>query len=238
MSATSKPSQISLPGQTDVTEGPHDQTGMYLAHHAFRRDLSDFYGAVRRTPLHDRRAWVALLSRWTVFAEILHHHHRVEDDAYWPLMERRLRECSAEAELATLAAMEAEHAEIDPALQACLRGFVDMAARPSSSGRDALAIRIAAVRTVVARHLRHEETVALPILQRVVGTEDFAVLAKAALAAYPLRLIPFLAFWSMKGVSRDIETRAVAEAGMSYGVLLRLTRWRFVRRDRRAFRYA
>ena len=52
--------QISLPGQAHVAEGPHDQTGMYLMHHAFRRDLAAFEAAVRQTPLHDDAVWRAL----------------------------------------------------------------------------------------------------------------------------------------------------------------------------------
>ena len=47
--------QIRLPGQTHVAEGPHDQTGMYLAHHAFRRDLANVESAVRHTPVGRRR---------------------------------------------------------------------------------------------------------------------------------------------------------------------------------------
>src|SRR3546814_2114133 len=39
--------QISLPGQAHVAHGPHDQSGMYLMHHAFRRDLGSFESAVR-----------------------------------------------------------------------------------------------------------------------------------------------------------------------------------------------
>src|SRR5687768_2233902 len=43
--ATHRPatrSQMELPGQKHVAEGPLDLTGMYMAHHAFRRDLARF----------------------------------------------------------------------------------------------------------------------------------------------------------------------------------------------------
>ena len=59
---TARP-QICLPGQAHVAEGPHDQTGMYLMHHAFRRDLAAFEDAVRRTPLHDDGTWRLLRRR-------------------------------------------------------------------------------------------------------------------------------------------------------------------------------
>ena len=78
--------QISLPGQAHVAEGPHDQTGMYVMHHAFRRDLANVEAAVRQTPLHDAATWRALDRRWAKFGEVLHHHHGVEDVAFWPVL--------------------------------------------------------------------------------------------------------------------------------------------------------
>ena len=87
---TERPRQICLPGQTHVAEGPHDQTGMYVMHHAFRRDLDRFQTAVRTTPVEERDTWHALAARWERFAEVLHHHHTVEDEHIWPVMERRI----------------------------------------------------------------------------------------------------------------------------------------------------
>ena len=81
---TERPRQICLPGQTHVAEGPHDQTGMYVMHHAFRRDLDRFQAAVRATPVDERDTWRALAARWERFAEVLHHHHTVEDEHIWP----------------------------------------------------------------------------------------------------------------------------------------------------------
>ena len=70
---------MSLPGQQHVAEGPLDLNGMYMAHHAFRRDLADFAAAARRTPVDDAGTWTALARRWERFATVLHHHHTVED---------------------------------------------------------------------------------------------------------------------------------------------------------------
>ena len=44
------PEQLTLPGQSHTAEGPHDQTGMYVMHHAFRRDLDAFVGRRREHP--------------------------------------------------------------------------------------------------------------------------------------------------------------------------------------------
>ena len=74
--------QLDLPGQTHVAEGPNDQTGMYVMHFAFRRDLAAFASSVRATPLGDTETWVALGRRWARFANTLHHHHSAEDTLY------------------------------------------------------------------------------------------------------------------------------------------------------------
>src|SRR3712207_9068091 len=42
-------SLMDLPGQRHVAEGPLDLNGMYLAHHAFRRDLGRFAVADRKS---------------------------------------------------------------------------------------------------------------------------------------------------------------------------------------------
>ena len=48
------------PARPTSREGPHDQTGMYVMHHAFRRDLAAFASSVRATPLGDTDTWGAL----------------------------------------------------------------------------------------------------------------------------------------------------------------------------------
>ena len=241
---TERPRQICLPGQTHVAEGPHDQTGMYVMHHAFRRDLDRFQAAVRATPVDERDTWRALAARWERFAEVLHHHHTVEDEHIWPVMERRLEERSGDmgpAEpggLDALHAMAAEHDLVDPALEACGRGFTAMAERPSDDQRNALDVHVTAMRTTLLDHLRHEETEALPLLQRTLTAEDFAATESAAQRAYPVRAVPFLVPWVADGLPADVTARVLGEAGPAYRLLLRLCRPRYARAERRAFAHA
>ena len=75
---------MSLPGQQHVAEGPLDLNGMYMAHHAFRRDLARFAVAARQTPVEDVEVWRALAIRWEQFGSVLHHHQTTEDDVLWP----------------------------------------------------------------------------------------------------------------------------------------------------------
>jgi hemerythrin-like domain-containing protein len=230
--------QIELPGQTHVAEGPYDQTGMYLMHHAFRRDLDRFVSAVRNTPAGDVRVWKALAGRWSRFEEVLHHHHVVEDTSIWPALLAHADSAGAEADRATLEAMEAEHGEIDPALAATRSAFATMLEHPCADHRNALDVHLTALRQGLLEHLRHEETEALPLLQRTMTVEEWEAAERAAQEGYPTRLVPFLVPWVADGVPADVAHRVLADAGRVYGLVLRVFRPWFAARERAAFRYA
>ena len=53
-----------FPGQAAAPAGPCDLTGMYLVHHALRRDLARFADATAATPVEETDTWVAL-RRWS-----------------------------------------------------------------------------------------------------------------------------------------------------------------------------
>jgi len=226
--------QITLPGQAHTAEGPHDMGGMYVMHHAFRRDLDRFVSAVRRTPVGEGTTWQALQRRFGLFDESLHHHHEVEDASIWPILLER----ADAADRATLQAMEAEHGTIDPALQACRDAFAEMVDHPCADHRNALDVRLTALRSGLVDHLRHEETEALPLVQRTMTAAEWETSEKAAGKGYPLRLVPFLVCWTMEGMPDEVRRDVLGQAGPVYGVMLRLSRGRHARRERAAFRYA
>lgn len=230
--------QITLPGQAHTAEGPHDQTGMYVMHHAFRRDLDDFVAAVRNTPLGEAETWQALGRRWATFDEILHHHHQIEDASIWPVLLAHADAAGSAEDRATLEAMEAEHSVIDPALAGCRTGFADLLGHPCAEHRDALESRLSALRESLAEHLRHEEADALPLLQRTMTVEEWAAAEKYAGKAYPKRMLAFLVPWGMDRLPVDARDRMLSELGPVYGLMYRLTRGRYERRQRAAFRYA
>jgi len=227
--------QVDLPGQTHVAEGPYDQTGMYVMHHAFRRDLDRFVSAVRNTPVGEREVWAALGRRWSTFEEVLHHHHVVEDTAIWPSLLAHADAAGAEADRATLEAMEAEHGQIDPALDATRTAFAAMQEHPCTDHRNALDVRLTSLRQGLLEHLRHEETEALPLLQRTLSVEDFAATEAAAQKGYPVRTVPFVVPWVADGVPPDVIDKTLGQAGPAYRLLLRVCRPRYARAERRAF---
>jgi hemerythrin-like domain-containing protein len=234
---TAYPAQLRLPGQTNAAPGPHDMSGMYLAHHAFRRDLRRFAAAARSTPVEDAAAWRELAGRWGRFAKILHHHHTVEDEAIWPPLLARVAADGAPGDRETLEAMEAEHDLIDPLLEACAEGFAGMAAAPSPATRDQLAADTATTRDTLAHHLRHEETEALPLVQRHLTTEEWEHAEKRAGTGVGLRDLAFLVPWMADELGPATLERVLAKAGAPMRVLLALTRGRFAKLERVAFRH-
>jgi iron-sulfur cluster repair protein YtfE (RIC family) len=236
-SRTGNREQLTLPRQTHTAEGPHDQTGMYVMHHAFRRDLERFVGAVRRTPLEEREVWQALHSRWALFDETLHHHHGVEDESIWPALLAHAEASGNAEDLRTLADMESEHATIDPGLAEVRDAFTQVLAAPTEDHRNALDVRLSALSEALLAHMRHEETEALPMLQRTMSVEEFAASEKVAQRAYPLRMVPALVPWVLDELPEEGRERMFAMAGPAYRLLAALFRPRYERRDAVAFRY-
>ena len=208
---------------------------MYLLHHAFRRDLAAFAHAVPRTPLTELATWRAMLRRWRVFSDVLHHHHETEDTWLWPALLER----ADDGERETLAAMEAEHAEIDPILALCLSGLQMLAAgHAQGDDRAALAVRLVAARESLGRHLAHEERDAMRVLQRHVTAEDWASIEPHFAEGLSPRQVLALVPWALHGLSREHHAQVMATAAVPQRLVWRLTHRHFERLDRAAFRYA
>jgi hypothetical protein len=235
---TPQPAPMLLPGQAAAPSGPADMTMMYVMHHAFRRDLGRFTAAVGATPLEDRATWTALAARWDRFFEILHHHHSAEDDLIWPFLRQR----ADAGEQRTLQAMEDEHGEIDPLLTSVAEGFGtlagDRAPGDAEDQRAALNVRVAATRDLLARHLAHEETEAIAILQRHSTTESWRAIEEQIgkrKSSVPLR---YMVGWCAEEIPAKQLDEVFALVGTPFRVLWWLSRGSFRRGERRAFRYA
>jgi iron-sulfur cluster repair protein YtfE (RIC family) len=228
------PEQLTFPGQAAAHPGPVDMFMMYVMHHAFRRDLAAFVAAAVATPVQARSTWRALAARWDLFAEVLHHHHSGEDAGLWPVLMERADDDGQRV----LLAMEAEHAEIDPILQACAAGFERLAHHEDEDARAALAVRLCAAKASLGRHLEHEETEAIAILQQVLTHEEWHAIeqehfAKDLAFSQVLALVP----WATHGVPGPLRRSVFAKTGRANQVIWQLTRRGFERREREAFAY-
>ena len=228
------PTQLKLPGQAAAPEGPVDMIMMYVMHYAFRRDLAAFASAAVATPVDDQPTWQALNRRWGLFAQALHHHHSGEDAALWPLLMSRADEEGRKL----LQAMEDEHGEIDPILEAVAAGLARLATTPDADTKAALVVRLCAGKESLARHLAHEETDAIALIQQVMTDAEWRQLheeefEKGVKPSTVIRLLP----WVMHKLPPAATERLVADAPAAQRILWRLTRPGFERRERRAFRY-
>lgn len=139
---------------------PLDFTNMYATHDAFRRDLDRLVTAVEE----GRSGSAGVRAGWENFKKQLHLHHTVEDAELWPRVKRAVT--GRPKDLALMAEMEAEHAELDPRLDA----VDDALARGRADG---LAELVGALSTVLRDHMEHEEKSALPLIQEVLTAKDW-----------------------------------------------------------------
>jgi hemerythrin-like domain-containing protein len=211
---------------------------MYLMHHAFRRDLAAFAAVVPHTPVTDTATWRALADRWAVFADALHHHHAGEDTWLWPALLER----ADEEERVTLLAMEAEHEGIDPLLEASAAGFARLASGADEDAdedvRAALAVRLVAARESLGRHLAHEETEAMRILQAHLTQSDWDELDERFKEGVTFAKVVTLVPWALSEVPATALPDLFARTGGVHRIIWRLTRRRFARQEARAFRHA
>ncbi|MFD7322100.1 hemerythrin domain-containing protein [Streptomyces sp. NPDC059875] len=164
-----------------------DMTVMYAMHHALRRDLRHVAHITSRA---DRDPGEALRTAagWDLLKAALRVHHGAEDDALWPALRENLT--GRPDDLALLEAMEAEHAALDPLVDALDTALADPGATPHLVGdlADSLV-------TGLSGHLAHEEEAALPLVREVVTPEQWAhfdeVQAQRIGADAP-RLLPWL----------------------------------------------
>ena len=242
MSTTTAPAatghQMSLPGQQHVAEGPLDMNGMYMAHHAFRRDLRRFAVAARQTPVEDVEVWRALAVRWEQFGSILHHHHTTEDDVLWPQLLEIVDARGDAAGRATLEAMEAEHSVIDPMLAACAAGFSAMAQTPDAETRNWLAANTEAARDTLSDHMGHEEREALPLVQELLSAEGWKRVERAAQGGKGPKDLLFMAPWIADGLTPEQLDTVIRMIGTPFKWLLAMTRGRYARAEAITFRYA
>lgn len=165
----------------------YDWTAMYVMHDALRRELEHLAKVAAREDGEARRV-LAEAPGWDLFKTALHVHHTAEDEALWPAMRAGL--AGDPDGLALMDAMEAEHAAIDPAIEA-----IDAGTEPLGGLVETLAAGLTA-------HLRHEEDDAIPLLDATLTPEQFAHFGQvhgARLGPNGPRVIP----WLLDGVDPE-----------------------------------
>jgi len=175
-----------------------DFTLMYVTHDAFRRDLVRLREAVDGGRTDTPR----FQAGWSNFKRQLEVHHTVEDAALWPRVAAAVSEAARPDDAALLREMEAEHARLDPLLDAA-----DDAIR--EHGPD-LAQRIAELAAALNAHTAHEEEEALPLIQEVLTPKDWDAFRRAmARRQGPSGAAAYVP-WILDGATADQRRRFLA----------------------------
>ncbi|WP_329181856.1 hemerythrin domain-containing protein [Streptomyces sp. NBC_01477] len=169
------------------TEQGIDFTIMYSTHRAFQRDLRRLAAAVQAGKAGSPR----VLAGWENFSHQLHNHHSVEDTDLWPKVEAKIQGRPADQRL--MEAMEAEHADLGPRIDA-----VDAALR---SGADDLATRVQDLHELVDHHFTHEENSALPLIQDVLTPAEWKKFGLANAKNLGIKGVAVYIPWVVDGVS-------------------------------------
>jgi hemerythrin-like domain-containing protein len=143
----------------------HDMAMMLAFHDALRRELGHI-ARVTAGITDDPRHVMATAAGWQMFKTYLHVHHSCEDEVLWPALEKALAE--RPDDLALLAALEAEHAAIDPLLEA-----IDATLANPASGPERLGDLTDALATTLNAHLRHEEGEGLALIDVTITDEQW-----------------------------------------------------------------
>ncbi len=227
---------VLLPGQAAAPVGPADLRMMYVMHYGFRRDLTHFCVAARRTPIADGRTWRALLARWDLLSTVLHDHHRKEDVVIWPLLRERAEVDHDVHALGVLDAMDAEHDLIDPLLLRVREGLEAMTIGTGAPDREQLTGSLDETYTCLTGHLAHEERAANAVLQARVGGAEWDHLERTQLrGGMSARELTQMLPWAFKDLPDPLASELLAEAPLALRVMLRMGRRRFLQLDGAAF---
>lgn len=169
----------SRPISRSAGERAPDLTGMKVAHRAMLADTRRFTEIVHRIGAGEAcgaRRRRAIADYLGLLCDSIHHHHTVEDDVVWPILE------SSAGAAIDVRELQDDHAELE-GLLGDLRNRVDAFARAREGDRRVsaeLAEALARTHELLAEHIAEEEKAVFPIVARYVSASDWDRVEKAA----------------------------------------------------------
>jgi hypothetical protein len=178
-----------------------DWSAMLTIHSALRRDLEKVARLAGRKEQRDGDQLRATLG-WEQFKRFLIIHHQVEDDVLWPVL--RTNVAAFSDQVAVVDALEAEHAPIEPLLEA---------ADEAAGGRGGESRRFGdIVDELVVKltwHLAHEESEGRDLIDSSLSDEEWQAFARS----HGQRLIgdaPTYVPWLLDGADPESAERFLA----------------------------
>ena len=183
-------------------DGPADTRMMGIVHDALRRDLARVRAALACPVPPARRRALAAHVDWMM--DFLHEHHEGEDAGLYPMV--RAADPTAGA---LLDAMAADHAKVDPAVDA-LRAAAERWAS-SDAERSGLLDALIALEDVLLPHLEREEAEAMPVVSATITHDQWhAWDQEHNIKPTSLPQLAEEGLWLMDGL--DPARRAIVEA--------------------------
>lgn len=153
--------------------------GITLAHRAMLTDVRRLVAAVcdigdGRMPCSARRA--DAIARYTeLMCESIHHHHTMEDDVLWPVIN------ASAGGVVDLTELTEDHAALDPRLEIITHRAT--AFRVSGGERRAaalLAAELSDLYNLLSEHIAEEERDIFPVIREYVSVDDWKIVEKTA----------------------------------------------------------
>ena len=183
-----------------MTEAPTVDTTMFvMTHRAFERDAQRLLDALGTDPTDPER--VAALGRaWTLFHDLLEHHHRAEDEVLWPALAAAHPEADGIVER-----MADQHHQLDGLLTSANQVIPGWAADPDATRCEDARNAVGPIAELLATHLTDEESTAVPLIRQHLPLDGWA-----AFTGYNMQLnagIEWTIPWLAEGQSDDVRAR-------------------------------
>lgn len=214
------------PGEPDP-----DPLGLALGHRAMLTDvgrLADVVAVIRdrQQPCSPRRA--RAIARYTeLLCESIHHHHTVEDQVLWPVID------ACAAGIIDLTELTEDHAALDPRLDVIRRRA--NAFRVAGGDRRTamlLAAELSDLRTLLAEHIAEEERDIFPVIRRHVSVANWQAVEKTAQRTGRLS---FDGPRTLAVMTDDERATLIKQLSPALRAVLGLLSWRHRRLERAVF---
>ncbi|GCE01998.1 hemerythrin domain-containing protein [Embleya hyalina] len=187
--------------------GTVDFTMMFAAHDAFSRDIARMITTCEAGRALAPETTVV----WDRFKRFLLLHHRTEDAVLFPPLRAAVDD---PVDLDMLAAMDVEHARIDPLLDLIDAALADADHGGALVGLHELAEELGA-------HMRHEEQRALPLLEARLGRAGWDAFGRGMRKEQGLRGAAEYLPWLLDGASSALTAAVMRQLPLPARVLYR-----------------
>lgn len=162
-------------------------TMLLLSHHAFRRDIARFLGAVAEIKAGDASRAEAVREEWDKsYRQALHGHHTIEDSTMFPDIKSKHPELTP-----ALDTLTAQHHQIDPVLAKIDAAMVDLVHPDQAESA------LSELKALLDEHLVFEEAQITPSLR---DAKEFPAPADDAMADMYAQGFS----WSMQGIAPEV----------------------------------